>query len=88
LPEPEIINGENFVKCILPRASYAVGQIADEYKQFLRLFNTADSLSVSEVVRALHVPRSTATRRLTELVKQGRLRKSGRGKATRYHKAG
>ncbi len=86
LPEPEIINGENFVKCILPRAGYAAGQIFDEFKQFLRLFNTADSLSVSEIAEILHIPRSTTTRRLTELVKQGRLTKSGRGKATRYHK--
>ena len=86
LPEPEIINGENFVKCILPRASYAREHIPQEYGPFLRLFITADSLSVSEVMEALHIPRATATRRLTQLVKEGLIRKSGIGKSTRYHK--
>ena len=87
LPEPVIINGDNFVKCVLPRATHTPKQTLHEYDHFLRLFIAADSLSVSEVIQALHIPRSTATRRLTGLVKQGLLKKSGRGKATRYHKA-
>ncbi|MBI5273667.1 MAG: putative DNA binding domain-containing protein [Chlamydiales bacterium] len=86
LPEPVIINGENFVKCILPRANYATEQISHKYGQFLQLFTSADSISVSEIMQALHIPRATATRRLTQLVKEGMLKKSGRGKATRYHK--
>lgn len=86
LAEPEIIDGENFVKCILPRASYGLGEISEEYRKFLQLFNAADSLSVSEVMQALHIPRSTATRRLTELVQKDKLRRSGQGKGTRYHK--
>ena len=86
LPEPKILDSENFVKCILPRASYGMGGVPDEYRQFLQLFNTADSISVSEVMKALNIPRATATRRLTELVKKGMLKRSGRGKSTRYHK--
>ena len=86
LPEPEIINGENFVKCILPRANFAKRHTPQECEQFLHLFVTADSLSVSEVMEALHIPRATATRRLTQLVQEGLIRKSGLGKATRYHK--
>ncbi len=85
LPEPSIIDGENFVKCILPRDSYAV-KTSDDLQPILRLFTTADELAVSDIMKALHMPRATATRRLNELVKNGVLTKLGRGKGTKYKK--
>ncbi len=86
LSEPAIIDGENFVKCILPRASYGMAQIPDDLQLILRLFTTADELAVSDIIEALHLPRATATRRLNELVKSGILIKVGRGKGTKYKK--
>ena len=86
LPEPIIIDGENFVKCILPRAFYGTVKVSDDLQLILRLFTTADELAVSDIIETLHMPRATATRRLNELVKSGALIKVGRGKGTRYKK--
>lgn len=86
LPEPSIIDGENFVKCILPRDSYKAVHASDDLQQILKLFTTADELAVSDIMTALHIPRATATRRLNELVKNGDLSKVGRGKGTKYKK--
>ncbi len=84
LPEPTIIDGENFVKCVLPRDVDGVVQAPDDLQPILRLFITADELAVSDVIKTLHIPRATATRRLNELVQNGALIKVGRGKGTRY----
>jgi len=84
LPEPEIIDGENFVKCILPRKDHKEPKVTDDLLRILRLFATADELAVSDVMRSLNIPRSTATRRLSELVGNGELTKKGKGKGTRY----
>lgn len=84
LPSPEIIDGENFVKCILPREKYGEGEVENEHRQILYLFNTVTELAVSDVINALKIPRSTASRRLSELVNMGKLKKMGRGKGTRY----
>lgn len=86
LPEPTIIDGENFVKCILPRNIYGSVQVSDDLQLILRLFTTADELAVSDIIETFHIPRATATRRLNELVKSGALAKVGRGKGTRYKK--
>lgn len=86
LPDPTIIDGENFVKCILPREFYGMADVPDDLQLILRLFTTADELAVSDIIEAHHLPRATATRRLNELVKGGALIKVGRGKGTRYKK--
>ena len=85
LPEPLIKDGDGFVKCILPREGYGHGTTAPDLDQkILRLFEQANELSVSEVMEGLRLPRSTASRKLGELVVQGKLVINGRGKATRY----
>jgi len=86
LPEPTIIDGENFVKCILPRGSYGAVQVPDDLQLILKLFTTADELAVSDVIETLHISRATATRRFNELVKNGALIKIGKGKGTKYKK--
>lgn len=86
LPEPSIIDGENFVKCILPRHFHNTIQVSDDLQLILRLFTTADELAVSDIIETLHMPRATATRRLNELIKSGAFIKLGRGKGTRYTK--
>lgn len=86
LPEPTIIDGENFVKCILPRGVHGSVQVSDNLQLILRLFTTADELTVSDLIETLHMPRATATRRLNELVKNGALIKMGKGKGTKYKK--
>ncbi|MCB1118698.1 MAG: helix-turn-helix domain-containing protein, partial [Chlamydiia bacterium] len=86
LPHPEVIDGENFVKCILPRESYGIAEESDELQPILRLFLAADSLSVSDVIHQLQIPRATAARRLAKLVEMGLLIQIGKGKGTKYCK--
>ncbi len=82
LPAPEILDGDGFVKCILPRVGYA--EKIDEYQKILALYETYDTLSVSEVMQLLSIPRSTASRKLTALCNQKKLQRIGSGKKIRY----
>ncbi len=84
LPEPKIINGDVYVKCILPREKFQEEFVSDPNQQILDLFATADNLSVSEVMSQLKIPRATATRRLKALVEEGKLIQVGKGKGTKY----
>lgn len=84
LPAPEIINGDNFVKCILSREGFGSQELVEEKQKIMQLFLTADFLSVSDVINSLHIPRSSASRYLSELTKEGKVAKSGKGKGTRY----
>lgn len=88
LPEPIVLDGEGFVKCILPRREYA-GSVdtTDELDKILSLFDKASEISVSDIIEELKIPRSTASRRLSKLTERGDLIKIGRGKSTRYSKA-
>ncbi len=86
LPRPEIINGDNYVKCILPREKYDLPQIENDLQNIMRMFLTLDDIAVSDVVNTIHLPRSTATRKLAELVSMKLLEVHGKGKGTRYRK--
>jgi Fic family protein len=86
LPEPSIIDGENFVKCILPRNSEGTVKASDDLQKILKLFTTADELAVSDIMAVLHMPRATATRRLNKLVKNKTLIRLGSGRGTKYKK--
>ncbi|MBA2307596.1 putative DNA binding domain-containing protein [Candidatus Dependentiae bacterium] len=89
LPEPEIVEGENFIKYILPRASRTTALIApvtSDVQGILGLFDTATDLTIGDIVTALRITRSTAGRRLASLVKEGILKKHGVGSGTRYSK--
>lgn len=85
LPQPKVIEGSGFIKCILPRADKVNTRMTvDSYEKIRQLFYVSDELTAEEVVRSLGVSRQTAGRRLAELVKQGFLIRVGKGPATRY----
>lgn len=86
LRPPSIIEGENFVKCILPRQKLESIPIQTDTVAglILNLFETAQSLSSSEITNLLDLPRATIGRKLTMLVKNGTLEKTRSGNATRY----
>ena len=59
LPEPKIIEGENFVKCILPRKELKPSISRDEDSvmvSILDLFVTAQSLSSREIIELVKLP--------------------------------
>lgn len=84
LAEPIVMDGDGFVKCILPRERYQNITAENDYQKILRLFDTVSEVSVSDVMQATKMPRSTASRKLSEMVKQGLLKTVGSGKGTKY----
>lgn len=91
LDTPQVIEGEGFIKCILPRPSLKQSMRAstlkmapDEHQAILDLFKQATELSISDIINALHITRTTAGRRVAQMVKQGLIVKIGQGKGTRY----
>jgi len=91
LPQPTVIEGDLFVKCVLPRPRLSSRMPLKKSKHhttsdaILTLFSHVAELSVGEIMHQLHMPRATANRRLTELVKLGLIKKRGQGKGTRYY---
>lgn len=86
---PEVVEGENFIKCILPRVSIPPESsgVDDEAQKILALFQIAEELAISDVMKVLHLSRPTAGRKLAELIDRGLLQQIGQGRATRYRKA-
>jgi ATP-dependent DNA helicase RecG len=88
LHKPEVIEGEGFVKCILPRPSFGGISVNDdkELKAILTLFEVSSEIAISDVINTLHISRPTAGRRLNELINKGFIEQIGIGKGTRYRK--
>lgn len=85
LPPPQIIEGNGFVKVILPRPGLKVSRkemgVLDEPS---RLFHIVDEISVGDIVKELHVSKATATRMVTRWLEEGKVIRIGKGSATRY----
>lgn len=92
LKTPQIIEEENYVKCILPRAPRhpvrmkRVNVAEHELQAIIDLFDVAESITISDIISAFKLSRATAGRRITELVQKGLLEKIGKGKGARYIK--
>ena len=86
LKTPQIIEGDNFVKCILPREKESALAEKSETGAYviLHLFETSPEISVLDVITHCHISRASAVRWLGQLCKAGRIERIGRGKATRY----
>lgn len=81
---PELVDGENYVKCILPRKSQGP---SNEAEKVLTLFEKNDEISIQDVMNSLSLSRASAGRRLKELVDKGCIVRSGQTKAVSYRKA-
>lgn len=88
LKTPSVIEGEGFVKCILPRESLGRDKRAmlDELQPILALFDMATEITISDVTKNLGLARTTAGRRLEALFKLGKIKKLGKGRGTVYKK--
>jgi predicted HTH transcriptional regulator len=87
LRTPRIAEGENFVKCILPREKIRPVNHDTTVEAIRNLFETAQSLSSGDIAELLNLPRATLGRKLAKLVKEGILIKKGAGNATRYSRS-
>lgn len=80
---PEVIEGTNFVKCILPRVLSETIQ-EDIEALILSLFKISDEISRADIIRQLNIPRTSAGRALNKLIKSGKLERYGKGPNTKY----
>lgn len=83
LKPPIVIEGEGFVKCILPRIGARVEEI-DELQLVMDLFDTMNSINISDVMSRLQLTRPTAGRKINALVKKGLIQKKGKGRGSIY----
>jgi ATP-dependent DNA helicase RecG len=89
LKAPSIIEGEGFVKCILPRETLNTSRsTGDELEPILALFDIATEITIADVVKNVGIARTTAGRRLDALIKLGKIKKRGHGRGTVYFKKG
>jgi len=86
LPSPQVIDGGDYVKCVLSRPTayqkYVVPE--DLQSQILTLFRSHPELPTKEIIKALGVPRTTLHRALTALLENGIIERTGRTHTTRY----
>ncbi len=88
LKTPSIIEGEGFIKCILPRESLAtiLKSPTDDLQSILNLFDVASEITISDITKNLSLPRTTAGRKLDLLIQSGKIKKKGKGRSTVYSK--
>jgi len=85
LKTPQILEGANFVKCILPRGvCMEETEYISDYDSIRELFATRKEISVSDVIVRLSVSRSTAVRRLNEMIASDLIERVGHTKAAKY----
>ena len=89
LKTPSVVEGEGFVKCILPREllDKSVQTKSDELEPILALFDVAKEITISDVTKHLGLARTTAGRRLETLIKLRKIKKKGKGRGTVYFKS-
>ncbi len=89
LPPPQVIDGGDFVKCILSRPTpyQKYAEVEDLQSQILALFQSHPELPTKEIIKTLGVPRTTLHRALSALLEKGIIERTGHTHATRYRLA-
>ena len=88
LKTPSIIEGEGFIKCILPREFLKTDReiVGDELQSILDLFDVATKITAADIINKLGLPRSSTGRKLDRLIKLNKIKKEGKGRGTVYLK--
>lgn len=85
LPKPQIIEGENFVKCILPRP-YHQKVLGPQEPDILSMFYAQDEITIHDVMSKYSVSRATAQRWLHALVAEEKIDRIGKTRNIRYRR--
>lgn len=83
IKKPEYIEGADSVKVtffFLP----AEEQFSNDEEKLLALFNMRNEVRLGDVEKYLNVSRNTATRKLNQLIKSGKVKRQGKGPAVKY----
>lgn len=83
LETPQLIDGGDYVKCILPRKLKELTDIDDSVK-ILELFKIYKEISIKDVEVKLSMSKSTALRRINEMIEKGVILRIGRRRNIRY----
>ena len=83
LQEPSVIEGTNFIKCILPRKE-AKPNLDSNEQSILKLFQVVEEISRADIIDKLGLPKTTAGRLLSSMTEEGKLVKVGKGRNTAY----
>jgi ATP-dependent DNA helicase RecG len=87
LEKPQIIEGANFVKCVLPRvAAQVTAEKAQTEENILTLFYSKDEITTHDVVSKFSISRATAQRWLNSLTKKRLIERIGRTRNIRYRR--
>ena len=79
-----MIEGEGFVRCILPRVEAKVEEGDELMRPIMDLFETMTEITISDVMSRFRLTRPTAGRKLNVLVKKGLIQKKGKGRGSIY----
>ena len=87
LEKPQIIEGANFVKCILPRrGSLKIPSIMQTEENILPLFYSQAEITIHDVMNKFTISRSTAQRWLQSLISKQLIERTGRTRNIRYRR--
>jgi ATP-dependent DNA helicase RecG len=83
IKKPEFIEGADSVKVVFSFLPIKENFSIDEEK-LLALFDMRHEIKLRDVEEYLNISRNTATRRLNQLIKAGKIERQGKGPAVRY----
>lgn len=86
LEDPQIIEGENYVKCILPRIKKKKKSTNDS-DRILALLDIYPEITLDQIQKTLSVSRTTATRRISQLINLGKIIRIGKTRSTRFRRS-
>lgn len=85
LEKPQIIEGDNFVKCILPRP-YHHKVIKQGEPDILSLFYGKEEITILDIMNKYSVSRASAQRWLKPLIDQNKIERLGKTRNIRYRR--
>ena len=89
LKKPQIIEGENFIKCILPRKkeeNIKHFENKNELLEIISLFDKYKEITIKDITRELEISKATAIRKINILINNKKIKRIGYAKATKYIK--
>ncbi len=86
LEKPQIIEGANFIKCILPRGSQAIRAKEQTEESILTLFYSQKEITAQDVINKFSISRATAQRWLNSLIEKQLIERVGRSRNSRYRR--
>lgn len=86
LEKPQIFEGDNFVKCILPRPHHHQQLLKSTEPDILSLFYAKAEITIHDIMNKYSVSRTTAQRWLQTLLDQNKIAREGKTRNVRYRR--